>query len=125
MTSTKYTLYFIFNVVMKYLKDVAAFRFTSQSKVQSVIEWSENLLVVGSLVNFFRFLHTGKQASVVDYLLGLDSCSMYGNKRRDIGYSHMTRELVWGGFMVRHTSSVFFCKSPYFCNNFFFILFLC
>lgn len=125
MTSTKYTLHFIFNVVMKYLKDVAAFRFTSQSKVQSVIEWSENLLVVGSLVNFFRFLHTGKQASVVDYLLGLDSCSMYGNKRRDIGYSHMTRELVWGGFMVRHTSSVFFCKSPYFCNNFFFILFLC
>lgn len=100
MTSRKFTLHFLFNVALKYIKDVATFRFTTNPKVQNTIEWSENALVVCGLLNFFRFLNTGKRASLVDYLLGLDSISIDGNKRRDIGYSHMTRELIWGGFMV-------------------------
>lgn len=109
MTGQKYTLHFLFNVALKYIKDVATFRFTTNAKVQNAIEWSDNALVVCGLLNFFRFLNTGKHASLVDYLLGLDSISMYGNKRRDIGYSHMTRELIWGGFMV----SVYAQHSPY------------
>lgn len=52
------------------------------------------------MLNFFRFLHVGKRPSLVDYVLGLDNISLYGNRRREIGYSNMTRELIWGGFMV-------------------------
>lgn len=52
------------------------------------------------MANYFRFLNVGKRPSLVDYALGLDNISMYGNRRREIGYNHMTRELIWGGFMV-------------------------
>lgn len=55
---------------------------------------------VGHFLNFFRFLSTGKKPSLVDWILRLDHISMHGNRRRDVGYTNMTRELIWGGFMV-------------------------
>lgn len=87
-------------VLIKYLADNITFRWTNQHSLQRVIEFSETFLSVLNLLNFFRFLKTGKRPSLIDYILGLDNITMYGNRRREIGYSHMTRELIWGGFMV-------------------------
>lgn len=97
----KLVLHYISEVFLKYLKDNVDLRATNHDKLQRVILWSENILVVLTLLNFFRFLKTGKRPGLVDYVLGLDHISMHGNKRREIGYSTMTRELIWGGFMVK------------------------
>lgn len=94
-------LHYIVNVMLQYFKESATLRMASQRQVQTAITYAENVLICGALLNFFRFLRVGKKASLADWFLGLDYISMYGNKRRDVGYSHMTRELIWGGFMVR------------------------
>lgn len=94
-------LHYVVNVLLQYAKECAVLRMASQRHVQSALTYAENAVICGALWNFFRFLRVGKKASLPDWLLGLDYISMYGNKRRDVGYSHMTRELIWGGFMVK------------------------
>lgn len=98
-----YTVYkhFFLNVFLKYICENITFRWTDQRMLQKILSSSENIALICSMLNFFRFLENGKRPSMCDYLLGLDSISMYGNRRREIGYSHMTRELIWGGFMVK------------------------
>lgn len=92
--------HFFFSVLLKYIRDNITFRWTEQHTLQKSVTYCENFIAVCTLMNFFRFLNVGKRPSLVDYALGLDNISMYGNRRREIGYSHMTRELIWGGFMV-------------------------
>jgi len=67
---------------------------------------------IASVINYFRFLKTGRKPTLVDFLLGLDYISLRNNQRRDIGYKYLTRELLWGGFMVGfrqvyHYSSIY------------------
>lgn len=88
------------NVLLKYIKDNITFRLTNRILLQQLVELCENGIKLLEILNFFRFLKVGKRPSLVDYVLGLDNISMYGNRRRQVGYSHMTRELIWGGFMV-------------------------
>lgn len=92
--------HFFLNVLLKYIRDNITFRWTDQRALQKVVTYCENVIAFVTVINFFRFLNVGKRPSLVDYILGLDNISMYGNRRREIGYSHMTRELIWGGFMV-------------------------
>lgn len=92
--------HFFFNVLLKYIRDNITFRLTDQLTIQKCVTYCEQLIAFCTMLNFFRFLHVGKRPSLVDYALGLDNISMYGNRRREIGYNHMTRELIWGGFMV-------------------------
>lgn len=94
-------LHFVLNILLKYFKDNVTFRFTRNQSLQQFIAYAEHCIALMEIVNFFRFLKIGKRPSLIDYTLGLDHISMYGNRRREIGYSHMTRELIWGGFMVR------------------------
>lgn len=93
--------HFLLNVVAKYVCDNVAFRWTENRLLQRLLSYSENTMAVCTLLNFFRFLDTGKRPGLTDYILGLDNISLYGNRRRDISYSHMTRELIWAGFMVK------------------------
>lgn len=104
-----YNIYkhFFFNVLLKYIRDNITFRWTDQRTLQRCVTYCENFIAFSTVLNFFRFLNVGKRPSLVDYVLGLDNISMYGNRRREIGYSHMTRELIWGGFMVNF-SELFF-----------------
>lgn len=97
----RFPLHFFLSVILKYIKDNVTYRLTSQRKLQSVVSLCENFVSFLDIVNYFRFLKVGKQPLLLDYILKLDNISMYGNRRREIGYSHMTRELIWGGFMVR------------------------
>lgn len=99
LTRSKMILHYIVNVFLKYVKDYANFRLTNNRDIQTSTVWVDNALTVCTFLNFFRFLKTGKKPSLADYVLRLDNISMYGNKRRDVGYAHMTRELIWGGFM--------------------------
>lgn len=92
--------HFLLNVFLKYIADNVAFRCTEQLLLQRFVTYCENFIAFCSLLNFFRFLNVGKRPSLIDYVLGLDNISMYGNRRRELGYNHMTRELIWGGFMV-------------------------
>lgn len=94
-------LHFILNILLKYFKDNITFRYTRNQSLQQFIAYAEHCISLMEIINFFRFLKIGKQPSLVDYALGLDHISMHGDRRREIGYSHMTRELIWGGFMVR------------------------
>lgn len=100
-TRSKLVLHFVLNVFLKYLKDCATFRGCNLQWLQTTTTWSDNAVSILAFLNFFRFLKTGKKPNLIDWILGLDHISMYGNKRRDVGYSHMTRELIWGGFMVK------------------------
>lgn len=93
--------HFFLNVFVKYIRDNITFRCTDKESLQKCVTMCEIFITFATMVNFFRFLNVGKRPSLVDYVLGLDNISMYGNRRREIGYSHMTRELIWGGFMVR------------------------
>lgn len=92
--------HFILNVFVKYIRDNITSRCIDQRSLQKIVTYCENFIAVCSLLNFFRFLEIGKRPALADYVLGLDNISMYGNRRRELGYSHMTRELIWGGFMV-------------------------
>lgn len=96
--------HFVLNVFVKYVCDNIAFRCTDNRWLQRMLSYGENTVAVCTLLNFFRFLKVGKRPGLTDYVLGLDNISLYGNRRRDISYSHMTRELIWAGFMVnKHT----------------------
>lgn len=86
-------------IVMQYLRDNATFRLTNSLLIQKLVTYAENLISILFVVNFFRFLGTGKYPSISDYVLGLDHVTLFGNRRRNVGYAHMTRELIWGGFM--------------------------
>lgn len=93
------SLHFVCNVLLKYTKDVANLRMTNNELVQKSIEWIQFGITIATVLNFFRFLRLGTKPTLIDALLGLDHITLHGNKRREVGYKHMTRELVWGGFM--------------------------
>lgn len=110
------SLHFLLDVFLVYLRDNATSRFTSVQMLQRTVSFCENSIALLNVINYFRFLKVGKKPSLIDYVLNLDNISMYGNRRREIGYSHMTRELIWGGFMVR-MNTAHFTTAP-FCNVF-------
>lgn len=120
--SKNYTLHkhFVLNVALKYIRDNITYRLTDRRYLQTFIQYFEQFVAICNVLNMFRFLKVGKRPSLVDYILQLDNITMYGNRRREIGYNYMSRELIWGGFMVcsmqyiywvREFHRVFFCFS--------------
>ncbi|XP_041783898.1 peroxisome biogenesis factor 2 [Anopheles merus] len=99
LPSAKLALHYLLTTVLPYAKENAQFRLTSWSRVQKLLQLAENALVLFNLVNFFKFLRSGTRPSLVDCLLRINHRSLDGAKRRTIGYSYMTRELVWAGFL--------------------------
>lgn len=99
MTISRLVLHFALTVLPKYAKNNAEYRLASRNWVHRAIEWGENIALILSVLNFFRFLKTGKKPSLIDFILGLDYISLRVNQRREVGYKYLTRELIWGGFM--------------------------
>ncbi|XP_017479590.1 PREDICTED: peroxisome biogenesis factor 2 [Rhagoletis zephyria] len=100
LTTSRLCLHFILTVLPKYIKNWDDRRTTIRAEwLHKAIEWGENAALLLSVLNFFRFLKTGRKPTLVDYILGLDYISLRHNQRRDIGYKYLTRELLWGGFM--------------------------
>uniref|UniRef100_A0A182NP91 RING-type E3 ubiquitin transferase (cysteine targeting) n=1 Tax=Anopheles dirus TaxID=7168 RepID=A0A182NP91_9DIPT len=99
LPTRKLALHYLLTTVLPYAKESSQYRLTRWSSLQKVVQLVENALVLFNLVNFFKFLRSGTRPSLVDCLLGINHRSLDGAKRRNIGYSYMTRELVWAGFM--------------------------
>lgn len=101
LTTSRLSLHFVLTVLPRYIKSLDEQRLSRRSEwLHKIIEWGENLALVLTVLNFFRFLKTGRRPTLIDFLLGLDYISLRNNQRRDIGYKYLTRELLWGGFMV-------------------------
>nr|XP_016933517.1 peroxisome biogenesis factor 2 [Drosophila suzukii] len=100
LTVSRLVLHFVLTVLPGYVKSWEERRLTRRVEwFSQAITWAENSALVLNILNYFRFLKTGRKPTLVDFLLGLDYISLRNNQRRDIGYKYLTRELLWGGFM--------------------------
>uniref|UniRef100_A0A1B0FM25 RING-type E3 ubiquitin transferase (cysteine targeting) n=1 Tax=Glossina morsitans morsitans TaxID=37546 RepID=A0A1B0FM25_GLOMM len=101
LTSSKLALHYCLTILPTYIKSIEERRLGANFDwLRNVIEWGESTVLTLSIINFFRFLKTGRKPTLADFLLGLDYVSLRHNQRREIGYKYLTRELLWGGFMV-------------------------
>lgn len=98
LTLSRLALHFSLTVAPLYIKSNAENRFINKEWLQRMVHVGEHFALALSIINFFRFLSTGKKPSLVDFFLGLDIISLRSNQR-NVGYKYMTRELIWGGFM--------------------------
>lgn len=108
----KAVLYLVLSVLPQYLKDKASNDYPSLAggatgrRLRSLIDWASNAIGVLELVNLLLFLHRGVQPRVTELLLGLSSQSITTHRPRSIGYSYMTRELLWHGLMELFTIGI-------------------
>lgn len=77
-----------------------------RSKYKGYIEQVDNFFHLLNLIWTFFFLHLGNQPRFVEKLLGIYNQSSTMNKPRSIGYSYMTRELLWHGLIELFTISL-------------------
>ncbi|SPP85297.1 peroxisome biogenesis factor 2 [Drosophila guanche] len=100
LTVSRLVLHFALTVLPGYVKSWEERRLSRRVEwFSQAITWAENSALVLNILNYFRFLKTGRKPTLIDYFLGLDYISLRNNQRRDIGYKYLTRELLWGGFM--------------------------
>lgn len=85
-----------------------------------LISWLEVSLQVANITNLLIFLHKGRYPTLTDRLVNLQPVSAV-NQSRVVGYSYITRELLWHGILVsvlQTSSNVFiisvFCISEIF-----------
>ncbi|XP_060654033.1 peroxisome biogenesis factor 2 [Drosophila nasuta] len=100
LTVSRLVLHFALTVLPGYVKSWEERRLSHRVEwFSQAITWAENSALVLNVLNYFRFLKTGRKPTLIDFMLGLDYISLRNNQRRDIGYKYLTRELLWGGFM--------------------------
>ncbi|TGZ51416.1 peroxisome biogenesis factor 2 [Temnothorax longispinosus] len=107
----KAVLHLILSVLPQYLKDKLAHENLSErgafaQVLKSLVDWTTNAINLLELVNLLFFLHRGVQPRVIEFLLGLSSQSITTHRPRIIGYSYMTRELLWHGLMELFTIGI-------------------
>lgn len=107
----KTILYLILSVAPQYLKDKLAYenlseRGTFARALKSLVDWMTNAINLLELVNLLLFLHRGVKPRVIELLLNLSSQSITTHRPRIIGYSYMTRELLWHGLMELFTIGI-------------------
>ncbi|KAH0948805.1 hypothetical protein HN011_007774 [Eciton burchellii] len=107
----KAVLYLILSVLPQYLKDKVITDYPSTGGgtiriLQSLVDWTSNAFGVLEFVNLLLFLHRGIQPHVIELLLGLSSQSITTHRPRNIGYSYMTRELLWYGLIELFTIGI-------------------
>jgi len=70
-------------------------------QIKLIFHWTEITIQLASLVNLLVFLTEGKHPTLVDRILGLQPVSVaLPGQDRTVGYSYMTRELLWHGLIV-------------------------
>lgn len=111
LNKSKSFLYLIFKLVPEYVNDriLGGNRLSGNrvpSKYRIYIRWAVSIFRSLELINFILFLHRGTQPLLIEKLLNICSVSEVSNKPRNIGYSYMTRELLWHGFMELFTLGI-------------------
>lgn len=91
--------YYGYTVGLRYLKDRAVYSFTSNRKIQDVIHRLETFQLIGDILNFLRFIQSGKYPLLIDFILGLE-LSAEKVTREDLTDFSWTRELLWHNFIV-------------------------
>lgn len=97
-SDSKLYWYYGYTIGLKYLKERAVYSFTSNTKVQSFLHKLETIQLIGDIINFLRFIQTGKYPLLVDYILGLQ-LSADKLTREDLTDFSWTRELLWHNFI--------------------------
>ncbi|XP_041976757.1 peroxisome biogenesis factor 2 [Aricia agestis] len=93
-TTSKLYWYYVYTVLLRYLKDRALYSYTSNIKVQNVLNRVEKVQLVGDILNFLRFIQSGKYPMLIDYILGLH-LSADRITRENLSDFSWTRELLW------------------------------
>lgn len=100
----KSILYLALKLLPDYIKDrvicnsvISSRRRTSKLKIY--LSWLIALVRLLELINLISFLHRGNQPLLIERLLRISNVSASRHKPRNIGYSYMTRELLWHGLM--------------------------
>lgn len=91
--------YYGYTVGLRYLKDRAVYSLTSNRKIQDVIHRLETFQLIGDILNFLRFIQSGKYPLLIDFILGLE-LSAEKVTREDLTDFSWTRELLWHNFIV-------------------------
>ncbi|KZC15134.1 PREDICTED: peroxisome biogenesis factor 2 [Dufourea novaeangliae] len=102
---TKSVLYLILIVVPAYTRD-KLLDGAGNRRLSSLFDRIANVAKLLEFINLLIFLHRGTQPRLVEYLLGIPSRSTTTHKPRNIGYSYMTRELLWHGLMELFTTGL-------------------
>ncbi|XP_063974008.1 peroxisome biogenesis factor 2 [Diachasmimorpha longicaudata] len=111
LTRNKSILFFILSVVPKYLEDkyVDPNRIAATPRDKIIRKYLGKIMnVVGllSFINLLIFLNRGTQPIILERLLGISSRNIATTRPRTIGYSYMTRELLWHGLMELFTTGL-------------------
>ncbi|XP_049866442.1 peroxisome biogenesis factor 2 [Pectinophora gossypiella] len=90
--------YFGYTVVLKYIRERAIYSFTSNTRIQNIVHKMETFQLIGDILNFLRFIQSGKYPVLIDFILGLE---LFADKltREDLTDFSWTRELLWHNFI--------------------------
>lgn len=105
----KAILFVLLNVVPKYIQERVsnngrwATNVEQTVKLKSVVEWIDVVTKLLTFVNILVFLNQGNQPNIVERVLGIHNRPTKAHKPRNIGYSYMTRELLWHSFIELFT----------------------
>ncbi|CAG4938076.1 unnamed protein product [Colias eurytheme] len=93
-SKSKLYWYYGYTIGLKYLKERALYSFTSNTKVQNMLHTLETYQIVGDILNFLRFIQSGKHPALIDFVLGLE---LTADKvvRENLTDLSWTRELLW------------------------------
>lgn len=99
ISTSKTYWYYGYKIGLKYVKDRALYSLTSNTKVQNFLNKIETFQLVGDILNFLRFIQSGKYPLLIDFILGLE---LTADKltREDLTDLSWTRELLWHNFIV-------------------------
>lgn len=108
LEGTKSLLYLAMTVLPGYAEAKLANRAISPAnetpfKLKKMLEAGVYVFKAYELFNLLMFLHRGTQPRVIDRLLGISSSPLRVQTPRNIGYSYMTRELLWHGLIEMFT----------------------
>lgn len=111
ITQRKAALYLILSILPQYLRDRLADKNLSvhgiiACRLKTLVDRTSDVINLLEFVNLLFFLHRGIQSRVIEFLLGLSTQSITTHKPRNIGYSYMTRELLWHGLMELFTVGI-------------------
>ncbi|XP_075970729.1 peroxisomal biogenesis factor 2 [Anticarsia gemmatalis] len=96
--NSKLYWYYGYTIGLKYLRERAIYSFTSNAKVQNIVHKLEMFQLIADILNFCRFIQTGKYPLVIDFILGLH-LSAENLTREDLTDFSWTRELLWHNFI--------------------------
>lgn len=96
----------IIPILLKYFHTRAgdvALKIGSEKLIQvleTAARWGDISITAGSLINLLLFLHSGYYPNLLYRLFGIQmSYSSPKGRQRQVGYTHMTRELIWHSFI--------------------------